>query len=665
LEYVAGGVSNLFGPGSVAGVINYISKTGGETESGIIQAEWAEEGRRKGDFFFSGPIGQDTFYALSGFYRYDDGPLDSGLPSEGFQLRGNIKRSFDGAGEIRLIGQYIDDRAQFYLPLPLSGSSLERVNGADGKTVFTLNSAQASNLVSILPNGVRDQTSIEDGVSTKGGMLGILFEREIGNGWGLDAHAKWSRYDHSFDFFLDGDGVINVPETQAQYLANRTITGPATFTYVDSGAAVAPGTLLFANRIQDRERPVSDFSGQIDLTRQFETGSVTHNLTLGTWFARAEADDNTLTRPYLAEFANNPRLINLSAGGVNYTRNGLLRPSVGYTQNTHSANRSAVYVANQMQTERWALDLGLRWESIDADISRERTSTFTGLNQGGTAEAAALQTATFGNGSFQTGSVDTTEWAAAIGGLYKINDNLNVYANLSRGFFFPEIRSVAFSPLGAPSSYQGEVIEQAEAGLKVSNGAFAGTVALFWSTLENRRSVQFTNIGGGGVAEVVTLLSTEAQGVEATGAWNITDALSLEGNLTYTDHSISSSANPALVGKELERKPNWFANAGVRFDNGTFDAALFANYQGDAFANNTNTVVLPSYTLWRLGAGYKLPLENSQSLRFGVDVFNLTDSQGLAEGSPRIGNNQTAGGQYFVGRPILPRRITLTATYAF
>ena len=45
LEFVRGGVSNLFGPGSVAGLINYISKTGTDELKGTVQLEVAQRDR--------------------------------------------------------------------------------------------------------------------------------------------------------------------------------------------------------------------------------------------------------------------------------------------------------------------------------------------------------------------------------------------------------------------------------------------------------------------------------------------------------------------------------------------------------------------------------------------------------------------------------------------
>ena len=52
-------------------------------------------------------------------------------------------------------------------------------------------------------------------------------------------------------------------------------------------------------------------------------------------------------------------------------------------------------------------------------------------------------------------------------------------------------------------------------------------------------------------------------------------------------------------------------------------------------------------------------------MRASVNVFNLFDSDAVTEGSPRQDNNQAANGAYFVGRPVLPRRVTARLTYTF
>ena len=661
LEFVAGGVSNLFGPGSVAGLLNYISKTGGSKHQGILQLEAADMGRLRTDAFFSGPLSDSTTYAASGYFRKDDGPLRSGLPSEGYQLRGNIVHQL-AKGSVKVYGQIIDDKVQFFLPIPLDGGSLERVAGADGRTVYTANTAQAAGLTSILPGGVSYKSPIADGVSTKGGSLSLVFDHDLPGDMAINVKAKTATYKHQFNLFSDGDGIVNVPETQAQYLSNRSIAGAGNFTYADNGQALAAGTRLFANRITNRDRPADDTSAEVNLTKRLELAGATHNFTLGTWLAKTTAEDNTLTQMYLAEFANQPRLVNLAAGGVNYTRNGLLDPSVGYTRNKHSARRTALYLADQIEAKDWAFDAGVRVERIDATLRRETTVTANGISQGGTNEAAALTSAVVGSGNFRNGKVSTTETAASLGGLYKLSKTTNVYANLSHGFFFPEVRSVGFNAQGNPGSYEGEVIDQLEAGVKHASGDFTGTVAVFHSNLKNRRSVTFQNTGGGGIAEVVTLLSTKTTGVEANFSYRLMKTLTASLNLTLSDHEITEGA---FAGKELERKPKTFANAGLVYDDGSFDASLSVNRQSRAYSNNANSAVLPAYDLWRLTAGYKMSLGGDSSLRLGLGVFNLTNSQGLAEGSPRVGATQVTGGQFFVGRPILPRRVSFTATYTF
>ena len=121
-----------------------------------------------------------------------------------------------------------------------------------------------------------------------------------------------------------------------------------------------------------------------------------------------------------------------------------------------------------------------------------------------------------------------------------------------------------------------------------------------------------------------------------------------------------------MVGQELRRQPTELANTAVRFNYGNFDAALFHNFHGDNFANDTNSVKLDSYNLVRLEAGYTFELDNAQTARVSVHVINLTDEQGISEGSQRQGNAKSGQpAQFFVGRPILPRRVMLRLAYDF
>ncbi len=687
-EFVAAGSSNLFGPGSVAGIINYISKTGREDPEGTLQVEMAEEGRFRGDYYFSGPLGGgDTYYAVSGFYRFDEGPLDSGLDTQGFQLRGNLRHEFDdGSGSVTLYGQMIDDRVQFFLPLPLDGNSRERVSGNDGATVYTMNTVDAIGLSYDTPDG-RFTTPIGDGVVTNGTSIAAVLDKDIGSDWTLNAKVRYAAYDHQFNLFLDGDAVgPNTPETQAEYLANRGIdafAANAVFTYSQSGLELAPSDLVFGNRTLDRWRDATDFSGELSFGRMFEIANAEHNVTIGGFFSQSRADDINYITTYLGDFRNAPLMVDVTLNDIAddgngnlvsqpgsqyaWTLNGLAL-SNGMTGNfDRSARRTAIYLADQIETERWTFDIGARVERLDGDIKRRNTASFVMGNDPLINDS--LETVSYTDGSLTSDDLDTTEWALSVGALFRLTDRMNIFGNVSRGYFFPQIRSVPFDDFGNLASYEGEIILQGEAGVKYQADTFDFTATLFYTELEDRRNVDFVNDPNnpGGVIEVTALQSTEAVGLEASGSWYIGDFWTLFGNITLRDHEFTKvEGNPDQVGNELRRQPTEMANLGVRFRLAGFDAALMGHYHGSNFANDGNTVELDSYMLWRLDAGYTFELDGGDAIRISAQVFNLTDEEGLQEGSPRQGSSQVGEpAQFFIGRPILPQRVQLRITYDF
>lgn len=683
LEFVRGGVSNLFGPGSVAGLINYITKSGADTFGGTAQLEVAEKGRYRADIAVSGPLSENVFYALSGFYRKDDGPIRTNLDTEGYQIRGNLKFAFpDDSGSVTLYGQYIDDQVQFYLPVPLDGATRNRAPGNDGNVVNSVqNNFNFASLGFNTPDGPFT-SDIDQGVSSKGGQIAIAFDKDFGDsGWGVNGRIKYSDYKHKFGLWSDGDGIVNVPETLASFVTstprragiselNGITLANANYTFV-GGGAVPAGTLLFANRYTDRDRPMTDFTGEINLTKDFTTGSLDHTVTVGGFYSKAKAKDINVTTTYLAEFNNRPSLVNLtvtnpvSGATTIISRNGLLNAGAGYTNNDHRAERYAAYIAEQMEGAKFNFDIGFRIEKYKGDISRERTSTT--VTDATTPQLSnALRDVIWGNNLFTTGKVDTSEWALAAGALYKVSDRVSVYANASRGYFFPEIRSVTFNALFQPASFEAEIIKQAEVGVKVSQPQFTFTGGLFVTKLDNRRQVLFVNDGVGGFREQVNIVGTKSWGAEATLDLKLIGDLRFMGNLTlqkatYTDFDTT----PTNIGNDLERQPQLLYNAGLYYDDGAIDASFFTNYTGDNFTAATNAIRLKGWNVANFDAGYTLEIGGAKAVRLGINIFNVFNSDAVTEGSPRQDSNQTTGGAYFVGRPVLPRRISGRLTFNF
>ena len=694
MEFVRGGVTNLFGTGSVAGILNFRSKKGGDEFKGKIKVEGADdEGRIKTDFYMGGPIGgkdSGLKFAMSGFYRNDDGPLNSGLDTEGVQLRSNITKEFDDdSGFITLFGQVIDDSSVFFLPLPLDGDDRDFPTGNDGDTITTMNSRAFEGAAFETPDGLF-RSEISDGAQVEGFTVGASFEKFLSDGWSITGRTKYSDYDHNMAIFLDGDGIANRPESQSAFLETRDLgsTENASFTFSQSGEEVPEDFLLFGNRILDLPRNFDDFTLELNLHKELSTGAVDHFFTFGSFFSRLEGDDDLVNTRVLGDFNERSRAVDLVVTDPDtgeetiVSRGGVVNAGLGFRNRDAEAKRYAFYFADQVEIGKLSIEGGVRVERFEGDVLEERTRTFdlsdTGRNAGLNL-SEGLSNITFGDGTFVSDEVDDTAYAASGAVLYDISDLLDVgettvYANFSRGFFMPQLRSQRFGPQGQFGQFEAEIIKTAELGVKHVGSTFSGSIAGWYTQLEDRADVRLLNDPvTGGVIETVDNISTEAFGVEAT--WNlglgdlfnsrVLENFNLTGNITYQDHEFTeATSNPAQDGAELRRQPNVLMSNSFRYDDGRFDFGLTHSLKGDQFANNVNTVELDGFSLVNLDAGFSLA-NNDNKTRIGLRIFNLFDERGLTEGSPREAATQESGGEFFVGRPVLPRRFFVSVSQEF
>jgi len=676
LEFVHGGVSNLFGGGSVGGLINFIDKTGGPETHGDVRLETGQLGLARGDFALSGAVNANAgvFYALSGYYRYDNGPLKSGMPSRGFQVRGNLKKEWNG-GHFTVFGQYIDDRVQFFADYPLTGDTHRRPKGNNGDTIFTTMTDALEDIAYNTPDG-EYHTKVGDGAYSRGGQVGFELADELGNGWGVNAHGNIGHYDTTFALFAGGDNKQNLPTTQAAFLqayGYNPAQYTASFTFANNGATVPANYLLWADRVIDRIRPLSTVSGELNITKELQFGDWKHNFTLGGFAARTAASDINYGYSYLGDFDNAPDLVNLTVTNIAtgaqtiVTRNGLLDAGLQYTNNYAEAKRYAVYGADQSSVGRWEFDLGFRVETLNGHVRREGSAavvTDTTPNL-----SPLISTVLWGNKVFLDGKVHTTGWAVAGSVLYKVTDNLSLFADASRGFFMPQLNSVQINTTGV-QTYKPEIIKLAEGGFKYAGGPLSGSLAAYYTTLTNRQNVQLLNgPPGGGIVEVVNQVATRAYGFEGSIHYRIVPGLSFEGNVTY-DHDRYTKYTPVAactdcVGNQLVRQPEWMANAGLYYKAHGFDASVLDDYTGRTFTSDLNNIPLKAFHVIRVNAGYTFHHLGAGDLRLGFDIYNLFDTQAVTEGSPRLGTLQNAGQAFFVGRTVLPRRWRVQASYKF
>jgi len=682
VEFVRGGAAVLYGAGSVAGIINYTSKTGDSNAENIINVEWADKGRLKTDFYTGGKLGgedSNTYYAFTGFVRKDDGPIETGLPTKGVQFRANIKKKFDN-GSFTVHSQFINDKAQFFLPLPLDGNR-KRIAGNDGEDVSQLLSGELANTSFLTAGGVYE-SPIEDGVFTQGGYVMADFNYNFSDDLKFKSKVKYANYKHNFALYVGGNGDNNNPTTLNDYVAN-VAPGNLGFTaqYQGTSSAINGSDLVVDNLHIDRLRPMTDYSGEASLTKTLEVTNGTHNITGGIYLALTEAEDVNYQYRVLSEFNNNPQLVNLSyvdAGGndVTFSTGGLYN-RIGMTSNKFlSQNKTAVYLTDEMVFDKWRFDVGLRIENTEGTFSNGNIVESQVYDDATlTPELANVR---FADGSFTRANVSATDWAVSLAGLYKLSEPVNLYVNFSRGFFFPQIRG--FSPISSGvtgSKYDSEKIIQIEAGAKVGTEKFRGSVAAYYVGLSDRIKIDQGFVSGTLVDLTRSEQSTRTIGLETTFDWGFAENFNLRGTATYQDHEISKNVSTDLTnntsattneGNELARQPNFLGSLGVNYDDGAFDALFSFNHTGSKFAADNNTVELDAITIARIGAGYMFKMgdneDSDDTLRLGFSVFNLFDDDGVTEGDPR-NVNQAGDAEFFFGRPILPRRFFLTATFSF
>lgn len=694
MEFVRGGSSILYGAGSTAGVMNYISKTGDTNAENIINIEVADKGRVKTEFYTGGKLGNDdsnTYYALSGWVRKDDGPLDFGLPSKGYQFRGNLKKKFDN-GAFTLYTQFIDDKSQFLLGLPLDGDSRERIAGNDGETVYQLNSSHVRNISFLTPAG-QYTSPIGDGVHTKGFYAMGVFDYNLGNDWKINSKVKVSDYVNDFGLYVAASGKVNAPASLSDYLAKYGYVGATNInaSYV-GGTSLGANDRIIDNTNTDRHRPITDLTGEFSITKKLKGDKVEHNITAGSYLTSSQGEDVNYQFGTVSAFNNNPQLVNISfkdASGNNVilSQNGL-NARIGQTAATFlTQDRTALYLTDEMVLDKWRIDAGIRIENQKAsrqigEIATKQVYTDAGLTP-------ALQNVKYATGGFKRAEVNTTGFAASLAVLYKINSKLNAYTNASKGYFFPLARSLNVKSNDVIAGvYKPENIYQVESGLKYGSSKFTGTFAAYYTTLVDRVAITVLNYGGAiGTADgIKTVQNTRTIGMETSWDWKFATNFSFNGNFTYQGHQLTSDVstvlqsgtpvgsttalvagtetNGANVGNQLKRQPKILSTIRLDYDNKKFDAFASANVRGSQYNDDANKVLLDGFTVVRIGAGYTIGFEGTKSLRLGFSVYNLANSQGLSEGDPRA-FTQSSTDQYFVGRPILPRRTFATATFNF
>jgi outer membrane receptor protein involved in Fe transport len=135
LEVVRGGSASTLATNAPGGIINFITKTGEEKGGHIAISRGLGYDETRYDFDYGAPISDKTRFFIGGSYRTGEGVRNTGMSTDGGQIRGNITHQLDN-GWIRLSFKHLDDKAPTALPVPVQvvNKKIQELPGIDPRT---------------------------------------------------------------------------------------------------------------------------------------------------------------------------------------------------------------------------------------------------------------------------------------------------------------------------------------------------------------------------------------------------------------------------------------------------------------------------------------------------------------------------------------------------
>lgn len=195
----------------------------------------------------------------------------------------------------------------------------------------------------------------------------------------------------------------------------------------------------------------------------------------------------------------------------------------------------------------------------------------------------------------------------------------------------------------AGSTYEnaGETLDpveskQYEVGVKTERQAWGGSLAVF--RLE--RGAEYGNSAG----LYVQNGEERYQGVELNARLEVTDTTTLKSSSTWLDATFTKSEE-ALVDNRVAGVPRFQQSLEISQRVPAIDGLKLyadARYKGPSEANDTNTLEVPSFTLFGAGASYRIPAgDHDVTLRAAVDnianhrYWAFASSESVYLGAPR------------------------------
>ena len=711
IEAIRGGSASTFASNSPGGIINMISKTGGEDAGSIGVSFGLDYDEFRTDFEYGGAISDTISYHVGGFFRDGEGVRETGFSGDsGGQIKANLTKEFDD-GFLRFYLKHLDDKVTTYLPSAVevrSGNSFGSLPGFDASSQTT-HSQQTNNITTFDQFGNPVTRAVSDGIESKVSAFGVEFEKDVTDR--LTLNNKFRSSDISGGFispFTDGfaGGTDTIANKGAALCADASVGGVSidcsggVIALIDGQAAdpnqLAYTNLLFDTRIHDLGVVAND------LELMWDNGEGL-NISGGVYFSNQAIKtswNSWHTRMQTLDGKNSQNITYIAAGAgidalgapvdVTLADNGAL------TQSFLAWNWDLEYrtVAPYLNVgfdvgDRVTIDASVRYDDVQARGQRldgccggntpydlngngavgqfeVQGGVITRLDSDALLENPGATSAGFiaggvralneNNAAVTNVNYDADNTSYSVGGTFLVTDDSSVFARYSDGG-----RAVAdrLTQVGGSLNPDGSLtsttdgfdnVQQLEIGYKHSGSTWNFFATLF-DTVTEETQAELTS-------GLTFVREYDATGIELEGDIDIGDYFTIRGNATWTDAEISKDLNDqSVVGNTPRRQADFIYTIIPEVQLDRIVAGLVLQGSTDFYLQDNNDLKQKGYTLVNLYANWDI----TDDLTAYVNVNNLTDEFVITESEEGSG----AVGSIIRARPLSGRSSSIGLTYRF
>lgn len=622
VESIRGGSASTVASNAPGGIINIISKTGGDNSGSVATTFGLDYDSLRTDFEYGGELNDSTYFHVGGFVRQGEGARDTGYTAnKGGQLKANLTKEFD-TGYIRLYYKHLDDKSVGYLPMPMKsdGSSLPDFDAKSD----TPHSAYFLSTTSLGADGQLRRGDMRDGMNPQVDSFGVEASFDLGNDWEVENRFRKSS--------VKGKFLSPFPAEvgSASSIASSIAGDGATLTYANGPSAGESFTGDNIMRIHTFDVEMNNFDSIVNDLKLTKTIENT-NITFGYYKALQNISMSWLWNSYLMEVkGDNAALLNVNAAdGLSYSDNGLYAYGVPAWGNCCQRNYdteydiTAPYLAISSEFDDLLIDISVRHDSGTA------TGYYSGavqsevdMNRDGIISKPEESVSSIDNANASPVNYDWSYTSYSVGANYMFDDNLAMFARASSGGRANADR-LAFGKIKADGSVASQdavdEVKQYELGVKYRQDNLSLFATAFSAETEEQNfeatSQKFFD------------RKYEAYGLELESTYFIGD-FDLRANLTWTDAEIVKDAiNPSVVGNTPRRQADFVYSLMARYNFNNGSAGLSFIGTTDSFAQDNNDLEFDGYTQVNAFASYML----TDSLNVSLNVNNLFDTTGITE----------------------------------